>query len=217
MKNLLRYIFIKKFWLKAILSFVLFTASVFGSNYYIVYATKTQIVKDINSVPTKKVAVVLGAAKLLRNQIRNPYFYNRIKAAATLYHAGKVSHFLVTGDNHSEHYNEPEDMKFSLMELGVPDSCITMDFAGFRTFDSMVRAKEIFGVTDCIIVSQEFHLQRALFIANSLGMKVVGYPAKGVGYRGLNLREFGAKFKAALDCYVLPTKPRFLGKKEVIQ
>jgi SanA protein len=216
MKKFLYSVFINKFWLKSIASFVLLILMVFGSNYYIVNSTKSQIISDINKVPTKKVAIVLGAAKKLNNGINNPYFFNRINAAAELYHAGKVSHFLVSGDNHTESYNESEDMMLALINLGVPESCITMDFAGFRTFDSMIRAKEIFGVTDCIIVSQEFHLQRALFIANSINIKAIGYPAKGVGYKGLNVREFGAKFKAALDCYLLPTQPRFLGKSEHI-
>jgi len=172
---LLYSIFFKKFWIKVKLSFLLFAALAFGSNYYIVQSTKSQIVKDIGKLPEKKVAIVLGAAKLLNNQVRNPYFYNRINAAAELYHARKATHFLVTGDNHSQDYNESEDMKFALMELGVPDSCITMDFAGFRTFDSMVRAKKLFGVTDCIIVSQEFHLQSALFIVISIDIDAVGF------------------------------------------
>ncbi len=216
MKNLLYSIFIKKFWLKGMITCFLMTALAFGSNYYIISSTENQIINDLNKVPQKKIAIVLGAAKKLSNGINNPYFLNRINAAADLFNAGKVSHVLVSGDNHSEKYNESEDMKIALMDLGVPDSCITMDFAGFRTFDSMVRAKEIFGVTDCIIVSQAFHLQRALFIANSIKINAVGYPASGVGYTGLNIREFGAKFKAALDCYILPTHPKYLGKKEVI-
>lgn len=216
MRNLIYKVFVKRFWIKSSLAFFFIIAFAFWSNYYIVHSTKNQIIKEIQDVPRKKIAIVLGASKLLHNDVRNPYFYNRVIAAADLFNAGKVVHVLVSGDNHSNKYNESEDMKQALMELGVPDSCITMDFAGFRTFDSMIRAKKIFGIDDCIIVTQKFHLERALFIANSMGISAVGYPAKDVVYKGVNLREFGAKFKAVLDCYVLPTQPKFLGKSEPI-
>ena len=216
MKTAFYKIFVQKFWLKLFIGIAFITLFSFWSNHYIINSTKSQIISDVEKVPHKKVAVLLGASKYLSNGVGNPYFFNRIKAVATLFNHDKVSHILVSGDNHTKNYNEPEDMRQELMKLGVPDSCITLDFAGFRTFDSMVRAKEIFGVTDCIIVSQEFHLQRALFIANNLDITAIGYPAKDVGYRGLNLREFGAKFKAALDCYVLFTQPKFLGKSEPI-
>jgi SanA protein len=216
MKTLLHTIFIKRFWLKVILLVLIIVISSFWSNYYVASSTKHQIISQMEEIPKKKVGLVLGASKFLGNGIRNPYFYNRIEAAAALFHEGKISHVLVSGDNHIKGYNEPEDMKEALMELGVPENCITMDFAGFRTYDSVVRAKEIFGVSDCVIISQRFHLERALFIANHVGVAAVGYPAKDVGYRGVNLREFGAKYKAFLDCYVIPMGPKFLGEKEFI-
>jgi SanA protein len=127
-----------------------------------------------------------------------------------------VKHLLVSGDNHSKNYDEPTDMKNYLVSLGVPKEAITLDYAGFRTFDSMIRAKLIFGLTKFTIVSQEFHNQRALFICDQLGIEAVAFNAKD-GYRGTGslTREYFAKSKAVLD-FLLGTEPKFLGCREYI-
>lgn len=203
--------------MKALVFGLLILGGVKAANWYVVKSTRAQIYRHLEDVPQKKVALVLGAARYTSHgNYENPYFVNRMKAAAELYLSGKVQHILVSGDNHIKNYNEPEDMLNKLIALGVPASKVTLDYAGFRTFDSVIRAKEIFGIDDFIIVSQEYHLQRALYIANANNINAIGYTAKNVKYEGVNLREKLAKFKAVLDCSILFTSPKFLGKKEPI-
>lgn len=164
-------------------------------------------------IPANDVALVLGASKYLRGNIINPYFRNRMQAAAELYFAGKVKHFIVSGENSSAGYNEPEDMKKSLMVLGVPERAISCDYAGFRTFDSVVRAWKIFGQQKFTIVSQRFHNERALYIARQMKLDCVAYNARDV-YRGpaSYTREILAKTCAVLDIFFLGTEPKFLGE-----
>lgn len=215
-RTVLYRLFIRRLLLKIfILGGVLFTL-ILWSNWYIVNSTRDQIYHNVDEVPEKRVALVLGTSRYSYGNAENPYFVYRMEAAASLYLNGKVQHILVSGDNHIESYNEPEDMLNKLVELGAPAGSVTLDFAGFRTFDSVIRAKEIFETDDIIIVSQEYHLQRALYIANQHGIKAVGFTAKGVNYKGINLREKLAKFKAVLDCTILFTSPKFLGEKEPI-
>jgi SanA protein len=147
------------FSIKFILGIELFALLIIYSlccNYYIVKSTENRIYSEIKEIPKNEVAVVLGASKYLgvNEKYINPYFKYRMEAAAELYHSGKVKHLLVSGDNHSKNYDEPTDMKNYLISLGVPCEAITLDYAGFRTFDSMIRAKEIFGLKRFTIVSQ---------------------------------------------------------------
>lgn len=188
------------------------------SNQYISTAYTEKIYSDVNKIPKNEVAVVLGASKYLgiTEKYLNLYFKYRMETAAKLYHTGKVKHILVSGDNHSKEYDEPTDMRNYLIELGVPCEAITLDYAGFRTFDSMIRAKLIFGLTKFTIVSQEFHNQRALFICDQLGIDAIAINAKDV-YMGPKsyLREYLAKSKAVLDV-IIGTEPKFLGCREHI-
>ena len=144
------------------------------------------------------------------------YFTYRILAAYELFKTGKVQILLLSGDNHVKGYDEPSDMKEALIHMGVPDSCIVVDYAGFRTLDSVVRCKEIFGEDSITIVSQEFHNQRALFIANKHGINAVAYNAKEVNRNysfKTKFREYFARVKCVLDIYVLHSSPKFLGEK----
>lgn len=186
----------------------------FFCNSWIIHSTRSKIYSSAKDIPFNEVGVVPGASKNLGPYI-NPYFKYRMEAAAELYHAGKIKHILVTGDNHSHSYDEPTDMKNYLISLGVPENCITMDFAGFRTFDSMVRAKKIFGLNKFTIISQEFHNQRALFICDHYGIDAIAYNAKDP-FMGpaTHTREYLAKTKAVLDIYLLFTQPKFLGEVE---
>jgi SanA protein len=189
-------------------------------NYWISSSTKTQLYSDVASIPARKVGLVLGASKKTVRKTDNLYFTYRIQAAYELYKAGKVKFLLLSGDNHIKGYDEPSDMHDALIALGVPDSCIVLDYAGFRTLDSVVRCDEVFGEDSITIVSQEFHNQRALFIANKNGINAIGFNAKEVGRKysfKTRIREYFARVKCVLDVYILHTSPKFLGDKIVIQ
>jgi SanA protein len=193
--------------------------SIAAINIWVVASTNRRIYDDVNEIPAAKVALLLGTS---RNTARgaNVFFMQRIDAAAALYHAGKVEKIIVSGDNSKDDYNETEAMRRELVKLGVPDEDIVNDHAGFRTLDSVVRAKSVFDQDEVIVVSQRFHVQRALFIADAKGIKATGYVAKdplhGMPYYKVMMREYFARVKAALDCYVLGTEPKFPGPKEPI-
>lgn len=169
---------------------------------------------SVDSIPHRKVALVLGCSEKLPSGRDNWYFTSRIKAAADLYKAGKVDFFIVSGDNHKMSYNEPQAMKRALYEAGVPRNRVTYDFAGFRTLDSVVRAKTIFSQDEITIISQKFHNQRAIFIASQNGIDAIGYnaadPARS---KKVILREMLARVKTVLDAWLLRTKPKFEGPK----
>lgn len=186
------------------------------SNYWIISSTKTQLYTDVEAIPARKVGLVLGASKTTTRGTGNLYFNYRMQAAYDLYKAGKVQFLLLSGDNHVKGYDEPSDMREALIALGVPDSCIVLDYAGFRTLDSVVRCKEVFGEDSITIVSQEFHNQRALFIANKHGINAIGFNSKEVNKNyslKTRIREYFARVKCVLDIYVLYTSPKFLGEK----
>ena len=169
---------------------------------------------DVNQLPHRKVALVLGCSpKFGRGPSR--MFRYRIMAAAELLRAGKVEYLLVSGDRRRPKYNEPVEMRKALLAEGVPAERIVLDCAGLRTLDSIVRAKEIFGQQQVIVVSQHFHNQRAIFLANHEGLDAVGYNARDVLLMD-QLRERGARIKALLDVYVLHTRPRFMGEPVAI-
>jgi SanA protein len=168
----------------------------------------------LDEIPAKKLAVVLGTSKYQVAGGINNYYKNRIDAAAALYHAKKVEFLLISGDNSLKEYDEPTTMKRDLVKEGVPAERIFLDYAGFRTFDSMVRCKAVFGETDIIVVSQKFHNERALYIASHKGINAIGYNAADVDhFYGLKTmtRERLARIRTLLDVNVLNTKPRFYG------
>ncbi|MCB9232496.1 MAG: YdcF family protein [Bacteroidia bacterium] len=178
------------------------------------------IYEDPAKVPANRVAMVLGTSAHTANGFQNLFFKYRMEAAAELYHQGKVKKIIVSGDNGDKSYDEPNAMRDALVKLGVPFRAVVLDYAGFRTLDSVVRTRDIFGQDEFVIISQKFHLQRAIFIARSKGMTVSGFRAKDPALRStrmkVQVREFFARAKAVLDCYILGTQPRFLGEKEVI-
>ena len=174
------------------------------------------IYTDIKKVPAKKAALVLGTAKYIAKGKQNYFYTYRIRAAAKLWKAKKIDAIIVSGDK-STYYDEVTSMYKDLIKAGVPARYITKDFYGYRTFDSIVRAKEIFGLEDYIIVSQKFHLNRALYIAHRKGQKAIGFAAKDIkgtkAAKKMEDREALAQIKAFLDVNVLMTKPKVLGKK----
>ncbi|WP_417612620.1 SanA/YdcF family protein [Owenweeksia hongkongensis] len=174
---------------------------------------------DLEKLPNTKVAVLLGTSSNLVNGGKNQYFENRMNAAAELYKSGKVEYLLVSGDNRQRNYNEPVAMQAALIKRGIPQDKIILDYAGFRTLDSMVRAKRVFGQSSFIVISQRFHNERAVYIAHHRGIDAVGFNASDVnvstGFK-TQLREVLARFKMMLDLYILKTEPHFLGDKIVI-
>lgn len=188
------------------------------ANYNIKKQSAPFLSNTIQTLPDTKTAVLLGTGKTLSNGMPNAYFYNRIQAAIDLYKSGKIQYIIVSGDNSTKEYNEPEDMQLTLMKYGIPEDKIILDHAGFRTLDSVVRAKEIFGQTKLIIISQKFHNERAVFLARKNGIEAYGYNANDVNkYAGLktNLREYLAKAKVYWDL-LFGVEPKFGGEKIVI-
>ena len=183
--------------------------------------TKTyspHIYHDTKNIPHKKAALLLGTAKYAHGR-ENLFFNARIHAAYELFKSKKVDAIVVSGDNGNKNYDEPTDMKDDLVKLGVPEKFITLDYAGFSTLDSMIRSYEVFGLDDFVVVSQPFHIQRALYIAEQKKIKAIGYAAKDVqGFFGKKVlaREILARFKAFLDIHVLNTEAKFYGKKEKV-
>ena len=168
----------------------------------------------MNAIPRRSAALVLGCAGTLSNGRPNLYFRYRIEAAAALYHAGRTDYLIVSGDNRRADYDEPTDMREALIAAGVPGDRIYRDYAGFSTLDSVVRAREIFGQREFIIVSQPFHNKRALYIARGHGIDAIAFNAADVArFGGLRTkaREYLARCKTLLDLRLLGTSPRFLG------
>lgn len=177
---------------------------------------KEKLYSSVEVIPENKCGLMLGTSKYLSKGKPNPYFTARVKAASQLYHADKIRFLIISGDNRHASYNEPREMRRALVAEGVPDSVIFSDYAGFRTFDSVIRAKEIFGQTQITIITQPFHNMRAVFIAKHFGMDAIGFNAEDVsaahGFK-TQLREVFARTKVFLDIYILKTKPKFLGDK----
>lgn len=188
------------------------------ANLWVNFAVENLCYDSVEEIPKRKVGLILGTSKG-SEKYPNYYFKYRIEAAAELFHAGKIELILASGDNSRIEYNEPQDMKNALVELGVPDSVIFLDYAGFRTYDSMYRAKAIFGLTSFTVISQQFHNERALFIARNLGIDAIGFNAKdlgGVNKRYMIFREAIARTAAVGDLYVWFKKPYLLGKREYL-
>src|SRR5690606_8699008 len=189
------------------------------SNIWMVMSTREAVYTDIGTVPARKVALVLGTSHRTQTGGPNPYFEKRIETASDLYHSGKAIHCILSGDNSSQDYDEPLEMKKALVRKGVPESAITLDYAGLRTLDSSVRSKEVFGQERIIIITQPFHCYRALFISRFYEMEAVAMVAEEPAFdksRNVRIREYFARTKAVLDLYVLGTSPRFLGQKEEV-
>jgi SanA protein len=172
----------------------------------------------LENVPERPVAIVYGA-RVYDDGRLSAMLADRVEVGVRLYHAGKVQALLLTGDNHLLTYNEPEAMRQYALQRGVPDSAIVLDYAGFSTYDSCYRARDIFKVQQAILVTQEFHLDRALLICNGLGLEAVGVAADFVrptGYSNFSLaqseiREFPATVLAMFDL-LRGDKPVYLGE-----
>jgi SanA protein len=165
---------------------------------------------NINSIPKNKVGVVLGTSSRLIAGGNNPYYTHRIDATLALYKAGKIDRVLVSGDNATKYYNEPETFKKDLISGGIPEDSIILDPSGFRTLDSMIRAKEVFGLDSVTVISQKFQNERAIYLASRKGMYAIGFNATDLsGSQGMKvqIREYFARVKVFVDL-LLNTQPR---------
>jgi SanA protein len=185
---------------------------------WVTSSTRNQIYNNIAAIPHHKVGLLLGTSKFAAGHHINLFYKYRIDAAAALYHKGRIDYILVSGDNRRVDYNEPETMQADLIAAGVPLNHIVLDYAGFRTLDSIVRCRDVFGETEITIISQPFHNARALFIANHKGMKAIAFNARDVpGMSGskVGLREKGARVKMLLDL-MFGKAPHFYGPRITI-
>lgn len=199
---------------------LLTVAALLWSDHACRAAASKKIFHSVADVPANEVALLLGTSKKTPRGSANLHFNQRIDAAAALYRSGKVKHLLVSGDNHVKGYDEPSDMRDALAAAGVPTNAITCDYAGFRTLDSVVRAKEVFGLTRCTIVSEEFHCPRALWIAREHGLEAVAFAAPDLKSARWSLRvkarECFARAWCGVDLYVLHRVPKYPGPSEPI-
>lgn len=181
-------------------------------------SSRAYIYDNPDALRPAKAGLVLGSARLARDYVANPFFANRIAAAAALFKSGKIEYLIVSGNQARGGrprggYDEPADMRAALIAAGVPRARIYRDYAGYRTLDSIVRAKAVFGQERVIVVSQPFHLSRALFLAHARGLDDDGFAAENPAWRyslRTFVREIGARVAALLDVW-LETPPRRLG------
>jgi vancomycin permeability regulator SanA len=200
-------------------SFALCAAFVLFFVKFVIQLYAAPRIFTVNTVSPERVAIVFGAG-LRYDGTPTAVLRDRVQTAVQLYQQGKVKKLLMSGDNRFVDYNEPEAMRQYALELGVPDKDIVSDYAGRRTYDTCYRAKSIFQVDSAILVTQGFHLPRALFLCNSLGVKSTGVEANNIRFRKLSLfiwntRELFAISQAAWDIHVSKPLP-VLGKPEPI-
>ncbi len=175
-------------------------------NFWVVYKTRDLNYFSIDDLPSNDVALVLGTSKYTEAGKQNLFFKFRMEATARLFNEGKIKYLILSGNNDSEYYNEPLDMKRALLNLGIPEDVMTLDYSGYRTFDSVMRCREVFNQENFTIISQNFHNARALYIAQQEGMHAIAFAAQdvpgGYSWRTL-LREYFARPKAVLDVHIL--------------
>ncbi|MBI3171764.1 MAG: YdcF family protein, partial [Hydrocarboniphaga effusa] len=176
------------------------------ANRWVINSTDSYLYRDSALMPENEVGLVLGCSSYATDGKSNPQFYGRIEAAAQLYRLGKVKRLILSGANPDARYNEPKRMQEALIEKGIPSEALTLDFAGDRTFDSIIRAREVSGLSRVTIVTQKYHAYRALFLARKTGLQAVGFAAPladgGEGFRHPP-REIFARALAVLDLYRL--------------
>jgi SanA protein len=186
------------------------------ANFTAIWGSRGRLFTDVAELPPTEVGLVFGTTDRVSGR-ENLYFRYRIDAAVRVWKSGKIKTLIVSGDNRSQYYNEPEKMRQALVERGIPSKRIVCDYAGLRTLDSVVRAKEIFGADSILFISQRFQNERAIYLAEAHGIDAYGFDAQDVGTHagGLKtkIREVGARVKMWLDVNFLGTRPIHLGEK----
>lgn len=191
------------------------SALTFYANHTVEKTAEGRLFNKVEDIPHRKTALVLGTSKRLTDNRDNLYYKYRIEAAAELFFANKVDFLLLSGDNTTVYYDEPSAMKKDLLKKGIPEDKIFLDYAGFRTLDSVVRSSEIFGQDQITLVSQPFHNKRALYIADHKNIDAIGFNAKTVDIRygfKTQLREKAARVKMLIDL-LTNKKPKFGGEE----
>lgn len=210
----------KKFnWKKIIVRTFLFSGlafilMLFLASWVISSNAADKVFDRTEDCPEVNVALVLGTSKTTARGGNNYYFSNRIEATVELYKAGKIKYIVVSGDNSTVSYDEPTDMKNALIAAGIPANKIYLDYAGFRTLDSMERILKVFGQKEVIIVSQRFHNERAIYLGEHFGITCYGYNAKDVARAGgfkTKVRERFARVKVFWDI-LFGVDSKFLGE-----
>lgn len=198
---------------------ILSLIALYGSDKLVKSNASDKVFESIEDIPHNKVGLLLGTIKTFQNGRVNKYYTHRINAAVKLFKAGKIDYILVSGDNSTKAYDEPTDFMNDLIDKGIPKNRIYLDYAGFRTLDSVIRAKEIFGQSSFTVISQKFHNERAIYIANKNDLNVVAFNAidvnKAYGFK-TQIREKFARVKMMLDL-VTGKDPKFLGESIVIK
>jgi SanA protein len=194
---------------------VLFVLLVIAFSHAVVrHAAVGRIVEDPRELPGNSVVLLLGTSRYTRSGQENEFFRYRIEAVVDALDSGRVRGVVASGDNADPRYNEPRSMLNALTERGVSPERIVLDYAGFRTLDSVYRMQTVFGQNEFVIVSQRFHIERALFLAGHRGIDAVGFPARdasGLLNVHIRLREYLARVRVVLDVYLLNTEPVFAG------
>lgn len=208
---------------KIIFSFIavciVWILAIVSINMYIISFSKGFVYNNVQALPTVKIGLVLWA-KVKITWVPSDILRDRLDGATEAYKLGKIQKIIVSWDNHIKGYDEPTNMLTYLTGAGIPEKDIYLDYAGFDTYDSFYRAREIFSVDKVIIFTQDFHQYRSNFIARELGIESYGlatdyhqYLSKNVN----NFRESLARVKAFFDVFVLHSKPKFLGEKVAIK
>lgn len=194
--------------------------AVAGTNWWVLHSTRARVFTEVETTPSNDVAIVLGTSPTIGSRWQNPFFTGRMDTAAALYRAGKVKHLLVSGDNSRKTYDEPTAMRDALIARGVPVAAITLDYAGFRTLDTMARARAVFDLRRCTVITDDFHLARCLYLAQAHNLDAVGCSSAPVRWewsKKTRLREIPSRTVAWLDVNLLRTKPKFYGPKVEIR
>lgn len=184
-------------------------------NVWLIVVTQTDWQTDPKQCQASAVGVIFGTSKFLRGGGDNLHYKYRLQLAASLWHQGRIKHLLVSGDNHTRYYNEPITMWKDLQTLGIPRHAMTLDYAGFSTFDTLARAREVFQLERMLLVTQAYHLPRALFIARQLGLDAQGCAAQDpprAQWWPVMLREIAARTAMFGDLYLWSRQPYFLGE-----
>ncbi|WP_456267824.1 YdcF family protein [Kushneria sp. AK178] len=194
-----------------LVSIVVVTA---GANYWVWRKTHASITLDSTRCAFEPVGLVFGTSHGLRGGGENPWYRARMDLAARLWKSGQVDHLLLSGDNHTRYYNEPIRMWRDLRQQRIPDTAMTLDYAGFSTFDTLARSRDVFNVSRVTLISQRWHLPRALFIAQHLGLEATGCATRERSLfddRWMWAREILARVQVVADLYLFERRPYFLG------